>query len=911
MVSQELIYTSATKGLKLGSRGFCTVASTSGMAKNLADRLEALSGYKHVFPPGDPQAQRNPVNNSYLRFKMGGRVFYLLSRIADAGLDYTQRTNKIAHHIVLSREELAMAGPAWVASQVGFFETTWKGEPRILPASRTIPQSELRTGVCNTWARLAGDAGWAGVLAESFLKRTSSEAYLICKPGTDALSLFLEAQALLPTEKRWDVTFSTYFSKVPPGVECRWRCVMDGTPEAVLARRSPEKLVIDLTAPLAPAEGGLLVVAARTGAMPQAVEVETAQLVEPSVVEKKIPSVPPSVPWQDVPELEALPPALPQQRRNTSVPRNNFAKKENSIWKVAALAALVLLTFIVGTSIRFFWPAPQSPRVASADKKVDDPQVALSDATAGGKGGNPEMQNSGKGSSSSNHGDNSSKGEKDKVVDEASTANENMEEDDSSRQDKHQNSDQHDESQTTSEKNQESTNPPQKPQAPPKDVLSAIAPYVVLPEPIGSSATIQSSKFLGCFPSKYSNQLELVLIGVPDVDSLPKIRLFRNDDDNSKWQLSNVSEGIKKPIAEITMSPLPEGSNSTLAELTFDWDSKASKPALKSVIIAVRHSGIRFQIGDAQPMFLCFRPADFQTSKPKDTLQLKNKVLLPEDSIPLGQTAVLQYRTSISIDGTISDSETQKWIFDDKSQPPPIDFKLGELKLQVTCKMDFDHKIKTSFTLVRGDKAGKNLDNFLEDLWRKRKELFLDAISARIDVLKYIQAQHEIKNYLGFELGKMRGWKKTLVETKDVAALDAIWSTLENKWRNKFPKARGKFLDSIREKIQTSGTRLSDAKGGIQPISQKGIDKLREIISEAKAQKKRLEELESKAQENSKLLSDHQNDFPHLVNWLKTKETLKIHLQISRQLSIPGEENQDMFPLVPIYRAGTPIESKP
>ena len=55
-MTQELFYTSAPRGLKPGSRGFCTVMSTAGMAKNLADRLEALSGYRHVYPPNDPQA---------------------------------------------------------------------------------------------------------------------------------------------------------------------------------------------------------------------------------------------------------------------------------------------------------------------------------------------------------------------------------------------------------------------------------------------------------------------------------------------------------------------------------------------------------------------------------------------------------------------------------------------------------------------------------------------------------------------------------------------------------------------------------------------------------------------------------------------------------------------------------------
>ncbi|MDZ4821249.1 MAG: hypothetical protein SGJ20_19995, partial [Planctomycetota bacterium] len=120
---QELIYTSSPKGLKLGSRGFCTVASTPGMAKNLADRLESLSGYRHLHPPGSPEAHLNPVNSSYLRFVLGGQTFYLLSRIADAGLDYTQRTNKLAHHIALQHSDLPSAGPAWLAAQPNIFET--------------------------------------------------------------------------------------------------------------------------------------------------------------------------------------------------------------------------------------------------------------------------------------------------------------------------------------------------------------------------------------------------------------------------------------------------------------------------------------------------------------------------------------------------------------------------------------------------------------------------------------------------------------------------------------------------------------------------------------------------------------------------------------------------------------------
>ena len=136
-MSQELIYTSAPRGLKPGSQGFCTVVSTQGIAVNLAQRLEALSGYRHVFPPPDPNARLNPVLYSHLHLNVSGRRCYLLSRVCDAGLDHTQRTNKFAHHMVLEAAEAAslLGGPAWLLAAPGFMQSTWDGVPRILVAA--------------------------------------------------------------------------------------------------------------------------------------------------------------------------------------------------------------------------------------------------------------------------------------------------------------------------------------------------------------------------------------------------------------------------------------------------------------------------------------------------------------------------------------------------------------------------------------------------------------------------------------------------------------------------------------------------------------------------------------------------------------------------------------------------------
>ena len=264
-MTQELAYTSAPRGLKPGSRGFCTVMSTSGMAKNLADRLEALSGYRHAIAPNDPQAHLNPIVFSHLKITVGGSPLHVLSRVCAAGFDYTQRSNKFAHHVVLEPKERVAAGPAALLAAPGFMDASWTGEPRIVPAGRRPPQLSAPAGVCHHWQQATGDAGWAGVLAETVTPGSSRMACVIFTPGTDTLSLVSEALNLLPPAIRWQVSFSTYYTKLPPEVECQWRFVLAGSPEAKAAERAPNVLTIDLSTSLARAPDGPFVAAGRTG----------------------------------------------------------------------------------------------------------------------------------------------------------------------------------------------------------------------------------------------------------------------------------------------------------------------------------------------------------------------------------------------------------------------------------------------------------------------------------------------------------------------------------------------------------------------------------------------------------------------------------------------------------------------
>ena len=284
------------------------------MAKNLAERLEALSGYRLLYQSTDPRAQLNPVNFSYVTSRIGGHTYYVLSRIADAGLDYTQRTNKLAHHIAVEARDLVAAGPAWVLSQAGLLETEWSGEPHILPEGRKLPEGELKPAICVAWDAITGDAGWAGVLAETITSGKRREAYIIYEPQTQLLPLMVEAQALLPPDRRWEATFSTYYTNLPPGTDCRWRCVVKGTREASHAYKTPETVVINLASSSDVLPVGPLVELARKGGEAQTVAVQRRDPA-PLRVTNSVPSVTAVEPLKPT---EASPPPLSVGSKSTS-----------------------------------------------------------------------------------------------------------------------------------------------------------------------------------------------------------------------------------------------------------------------------------------------------------------------------------------------------------------------------------------------------------------------------------------------------------------------------------------------------------------------------------------------------------------------------------------------------------------
>ena len=380
----ELLYTSAAQGLKQGSRGFCTVICTAGLPINLAQRLESLSGYRHLYQPGDQRAEENPVCHSHIRLAVGGKTLSILSRVGAYGVDYSQRTNKIAHHVVFDGP-VPECGPAAVLAQSGIMRTNWDGECKTLQSGPEVSSITVQPAPCKQWKRITGDAGWAGVVANAWLQPTGKPVWIVFSESqsTSLLDLMQEATAILPESRRWQATFSTYCTNLPPDVECRVRCVIAGSDEArmSIARGS----VLDLTKPMGNAHVNDAANAARHGFTIG----ETSNFV-PSVPElsnfsdQTIEEIEAALSahasdgseyqlQQQIPGRLPIPLAMPNRRPGNNLKRKGSKSQngQSKFWKVLAVAAVVLVFFsLVGVGV-FYIATTQNPVADSGDKTLE------------------------------------------------------------------------------------------------------------------------------------------------------------------------------------------------------------------------------------------------------------------------------------------------------------------------------------------------------------------------------------------------------------------------------------------------------------------------------------------------------------------------------------------------------------
>ncbi len=269
-MAYELVYTSAEKGLRPGTRGFCTVAHTRGMPPQYIQLLEALSAYKGLRSSIDNISEmQEPVAWSHLYSSILGRGTSIVSRIGAAHPDHTGRSNKLAHHVICQSKERAAAGPAWLCQQPGFLLDEWDEAPHLLETQKDMPQGDATPAPAQNWAELTGDAGNAAILPDMFLGNPEGIVIILFLPGMELLPLIAESLALLPEYQRWKVTFNTYFSTLPAGSTCCWRCCLPDSDAYRDARRNPKAKILDLTGVELKTPTGALAEYARTGHLPE------------------------------------------------------------------------------------------------------------------------------------------------------------------------------------------------------------------------------------------------------------------------------------------------------------------------------------------------------------------------------------------------------------------------------------------------------------------------------------------------------------------------------------------------------------------------------------------------------------------------------------------------------------------
>lgn len=216
----ELIYTSAPRGLRAGSSGYCTVAQTRGMREDLAAALERRSLYAHE--PKDP----SPIYFSFRTLSLGNSRWRILSRAQDAGLDFTGRRHYLVHHLVLDvAEKTGVIQPAEILLAWKGWRKKWEGPPKELedgwPENWWQDLSPIRLPA-QEWKRRAGDAGWAAFPHQL----TSPVGWLSAGLSSEEiLRLMGESAALREEVQRgwsWLVSFDVGGAANPVPKDCLW-----------------------------------------------------------------------------------------------------------------------------------------------------------------------------------------------------------------------------------------------------------------------------------------------------------------------------------------------------------------------------------------------------------------------------------------------------------------------------------------------------------------------------------------------------------------------------------------------------------------------------------------------------------------------------------------------------------------
>ena len=142
----ELIYTSLPSGIMAGRSGFCVAAHTENMPERLVLMVEKFSIFDH-----------SSVLEKYSLNKLCycGCDYFVLTRSADCGKDYTGRTNFISHHLILSAAEIAKyPNPADILLQYSWLNSYTKSPQKIKEPPDLSKITFEKHVPCKTWGEI-------------------------------------------------------------------------------------------------------------------------------------------------------------------------------------------------------------------------------------------------------------------------------------------------------------------------------------------------------------------------------------------------------------------------------------------------------------------------------------------------------------------------------------------------------------------------------------------------------------------------------------------------------------------------------------------------------------------------------------------------------------------------------------
>jgi hypothetical protein len=233
----QLIYTSAPRGVVAGRSGYCTVARSATLRESVMLQLEKWSHYQHLSLSG---GQDRPIHCCRI-IDVRGTRYHVLSRIQDAGLDFTGRTNFVAHHLVFTPEEVReFPSPAVILSNWTGWAKSWSQEPQILDTEdwsslKALHQIGLLPAA--RWQRLTGDSANGYGLLDC---RSGIVLRVDGVSAEDVLGLMGESLELLELRDPshdfratgWQYTFTTSLQEQDNPADFRWRCFHSDNPAA-------------------------------------------------------------------------------------------------------------------------------------------------------------------------------------------------------------------------------------------------------------------------------------------------------------------------------------------------------------------------------------------------------------------------------------------------------------------------------------------------------------------------------------------------------------------------------------------------------------------------------------------------------------------------------------------------------